>query len=197
MFSLLMSGSLQVVSDCPLEVFKVTECALHRAGVPVKDPSKKGKTLQELEEEEGGTIKESQVPMAQLKRAQKRTGKAQTEGTHIYNIQYTQNYHPLPMLERWHASACERRCGSAGVIALLCAAETELVGVNELEDVEEALEVEEDEGVTLEPFNLAQERREGYFDEGGHYVENRNKDEEELEKDAWLTSSKGPCICSL
>ncbi len=75
------------------------------------------------------------------------------------------------------------------------AAETELVGVGDLEEVEEALEVEEDDGVTLEPFNLAQERREGYFDEGGHYVEHRNKDEEELEKDAWLASSKGElCI---
>ncbi len=52
----------------------------HPAGVPVKDPSKKGKTLEELEQEEGGIIKESQVPMAQLKRAQKRKGKAQTGG---------------------------------------------------------------------------------------------------------------------
>ena len=37
------------------------------------------------------------------------------------------------------------------------------------------------------PFNLEQERREGFFDEEGHYVE--KKDEEE--KDAWLASGEG------
>lgn len=46
----------------------------------MKDPSKKGKTLEELEQEEGGTIQESQVPMAQLKRAQRRKGKEQMGG---------------------------------------------------------------------------------------------------------------------
>lgn len=33
---------------------------------------------------------------------------------------------------------------------------------------------EEDEGVTIEPFNLKQEREEGYFDADGNYVEYRN-----------------------
>lgn len=36
-----------------------------------------------------------------------------------------------------------------------------------------------------------QERQEGYFDEGGSYVEHNNKDEEEAEKDAWFSSAKG------
>ena len=36
----------------------------------------KGKTLEEVEEEEGGTIKESRVPMAQTFRAQQRKGKS-------------------------------------------------------------------------------------------------------------------------
>ncbi len=58
----------------------MTKLLPHSTGAPVRDPSKKGKTLEELEQEEGGTIKESQVPMAQVKRAQKRQGKAQTEG---------------------------------------------------------------------------------------------------------------------
>ena len=35
----------------------------------------------------------------------------------------------------------------------------------------------------------AQERAEGFFDEGGHYVE--RKDEDEDEKDAWFASAKG------
>lgn len=70
-------------------------------------------------------------------------------------------------------------------------AETELVEDDDLQQVEEALEVEKEDGITLEPFNLAQERRDGYFDEGGHYVEHRNKDEEDEEKDAWLATSRG------
>ena len=70
-------------------------------------------------------------------------------------------------------------------------ADTELVGDDALEEVEEALEMDEDDGIKLEPFNLAQERQEGFFDEGGHYVERRDKDEEEAEKDAWFASTRG------
>jgi len=75
----------------------------------------------------------------------------------------------------------------------LCLADTELVGDADLEAVEEQLEVPEDEGVALEPFNLEQERREGFFDEDGHYVE--KKDEEE--KDAWLASGEGAPVLVL
>ena len=70
-------------------------------------------------------------------------------------------------------------------------ADTELVGDDALEEVEEALELEEDDGIKLEPFNLAQERQEGFFDDEGHYVEKRDKEEEEAEKDAWFSSTKG------
>ena len=70
-------------------------------------------------------------------------------------------------------------------------ADTELVGDDALEEVEEALELEEDDGMKLEPFNLAQERQEGFFDKEGHYVEKRDKEEEEAEKDAWFSSTKG------
>ena len=38
--------------------------------------AKKGKTLEEVEEEEGGTIKESRVPMAKTLRSQQRKGKS-------------------------------------------------------------------------------------------------------------------------
>ena len=68
-------------------------------------------------------------------------------------------------------------------------ADTDLVGDDELVAVEEALEQDEDDGIKLEPFNLAQERAEGVFDEDGHYVERREEDEEE--KDAWFASAKG------
>ena len=65
-----------------------------------------------------------------------------------------------------------------------------MLAVNDLLDVEEALEQEEDEGVKLEPFNLAQEREEGHFDEGGSYVENKEEDDPTM-RDAWLTSKDG------
>ena len=65
-----------------------------------------------------------------------------------------------------------------------------MLAVNDLLDVEEALEQEEDEGVKLEPFNLAQEREEGHFDEGGSYVENKEEDDPTM-RDAWLTSEDG------
>ncbi|KMZ69979.1 CD2 antigen cytoplasmic tail-binding protein [Zostera marina] len=42
----------------------------------------------------------------------------------------------------------------------------------------------EDDGIQIEPFNLDQEREEGYFDEQGNFVEYTNKDV----KDAWLDS---------
>lgn len=42
-----------------------------------------------------------------------------------------------------------------------------------------------DDGITMEPFNLEQERAEGYFDEQGNYVEYINENEI---KDAWLDS---------
>ncbi len=67
------------------------------------------------------------------------------------------------------------------------AADTELVGDADLEAVEERLQAPADGGVALEPFNLEQERAEGFFDEEGHYVE--KKDEEE--RDAWLASGEG------
>lgn len=63
--------------------------------------------------------------------------------------------------------------------------------VEDVRDVEEELEgdEEDDNEVPLEPFNLKQERQEGYFDEGGHYVENKKDNDED--KDAWLNSDEG------
>lgn len=42
-----------------------------------------------------------------------------------------------------------------------------------------------EDGVQIEPFNLDQERQEGYFDEGGNFVEYANDNES---KDPWLDS---------
>ena len=49
--------------------------------------AKKGKTLEELEEEEGGTIKESRVAMAKTQRTQLRKGK--TKGAPILHFSST------------------------------------------------------------------------------------------------------------
>jgi CD2 antigen cytoplasmic tail-binding protein 2 len=44
-----------------------------------------------------------------------------------------------------------------------------------------------EDGIEIEPFNLNQEREEGYFDAEGNYVEYRNDDEH---KDAWFESTE-------
>lgn len=72
-------------------------------------------------------------------------------------------------------------------------AETGMLAVDDLEGVEEVLERVEDDGITLEPFNLAKEREEGHFDEGGNYVENR-EEEDASAQDAWLTSDEGRIV---
>ena len=106
--------------------------------------SRQSKSLEEMESEEGGPIKESLVGMAQTKRAAKRKG------------------------------------GGLADVDL----------VEDVERVEEELEVEEDDGIQLEAFNLKEERRKGYFDEAGNYVENEKEEDEET-TDAWLASDEG------
>ena len=58
-----------------------------------------------------------------------------------------------------------------------------------LEKFEVKTGLAEDDGQKLEPFNMAAEREEGYFDEEGHYVERGPEDGGD--KDAWLTSGEG------
>lgn len=53
------------------------------------------------------------------------------------------------------------------------------------EEYEEDEENLEDDGIKIEPFNLKQEREEGYFDSEGNYVEYGNGNDI---KDAWLDS---------
>ena len=69
-------------------------------------------------------------------------------------------------------------------------AETELLEVEDMIRAEEALEQDEEEGMTLEPFNLEQERQAGTFDESGNYVEHKEEEDPTMQ-DAWLTSD-GP-----
>ncbi|CAK9190507.1 unnamed protein product [Sphagnum jensenii] len=52
---------------------------------------------------------------------------------------------------------------------------------------EEEGEDRTEDGIEIEPFNLNQEREEGYFDAEGNYVEYRNDDEH---KDAWFESTE-------
>ncbi|GIL61778.1 hypothetical protein Vafri_16164 [Volvox africanus] len=59
----------------------------------------------------------------------------------------------------------------------------------------DTLEVEQEDGITFEPFNLKQEREEGYFDEDGNYVLRKQGGEEgEDEKDAWLNSDEAKVV---
>ena len=55
------------------------------------------------------------------------------------------------------------------------------------EAAEAAAELAEDDGNVLEPFNMAQEREEGHFDESGHYIENKEDDG----MDAWAAEAGG------
>ena len=52
--------------------------AKKQPGSVVDHPANKGKTLSDIEEEEGGVIKESQVAMAHAKRTQKRKARKGT-----------------------------------------------------------------------------------------------------------------------
>jgi CD2 antigen cytoplasmic tail-binding protein 2 len=114
------------------------------------DDTQRGKSLEELEHEEGGPIKESLVGMAQTKRAAKRKG------------------------------------GPLSAVA-----DTDLV--DDVQRIEEELEVEEEDGIKLEAFNLIEERQKGYFDDAGNYVENE-KDEEGDATDAWLASDEAKTV---
>ena len=62
-----------------------------------------------------------------------------------------------------------------------------------MEEAEEVADRDQDDGVKLEPFNLAVEREEGFFDESGHYVEHKPDNEDET--DAWLGSEDGEQLC--
>lgn len=73
---------------------------------------------------------------------------------------------------------------------ITCCAETGLLDVKDLRRAEQRLDAAEDDGITLEPFNLVKEREEGRFDESGNYVENK-PDEDADPEDAWLASEEG------
>ena len=60
--------------------------AKKQPGSVVEHPADKGMTLSDIEEEEGGTIKESQVAMAHAKRTQKRKARQGTrEGKQLWH----------------------------------------------------------------------------------------------------------------
>ena len=75
--------------------------AKKQVGPDVKEAADKGKTLGDIEQEEGGTIKESEVAMAHAKRTQKRKARKGTrEGTcpEGFKIFLVRRFHlrPLP-----------------------------------------------------------------------------------------------------
>ncbi|KAG0609582.1 hypothetical protein M758_8G195400 [Ceratodon purpureus] len=70
----------------------------------------------------------------------------------------------------------------------------QLISSEDVALVEDVVAAEEEgdmlrleDGITIEPFNLNQEREEGYFDAEGNYVEYRLNDDD---KDAWFETAK-------
>ena len=65
--------------------------------------------------------------------------------------------------------------------------------VDDVRHIEEDLELEEEDGIKLEAFNLKEERQRGHFDEAGNYVENE-RDEDDDGTDAWLASDEAKVL---
>ncbi|CAI5475465.1 unnamed protein product, partial [Closterium sp. Yama58-4] len=65
--------------------------------------------------------------------------------------------------------------------------DTAFGGVEDVARAEEDFQGEEEEQEAMEPFNLQQEREEGYFDAEGNYVEYREDTEA---TDAWLATAE-------
>lgn len=117
-------------------------------------PVRRGKTLAEIEAEEGGPVKESLVGMAHTRRAENRKKRE------------------------------ERDIG-----------DTDVSVANTERFEKEGLEVEEEDGIQFEPFNLKAEREEGVFDADGNYVYKKKEGEEgEDGKDAWLASEEAKVV---
>eukprot|EP00887_Chlorella_sp_A99_P003863 scaffold11.g3863.t1 len=157
-----------------------------------KKAARKGKTLQQIENEEGGPIKESQAR---------------------WGGQRQRSLCPSPFPRARHPGglAPPRRRRTPGRLPTARAGRRR--AVEDVEAVEEELgeeeEGEEEGGVKLEAFNLKaridkinanlllfEERERGYFDEAGNYVEREDKEEAEA-TDAWLQSAEATQIARL
>jgi CD2 antigen cytoplasmic tail-binding protein 2 len=67
----------------PLALTTLSPPCLTAVSDKARKASRKGKTLEQIESEEGGPVKESMVGMAQSKRAAKRKGGAKVEDTDL------------------------------------------------------------------------------------------------------------------
>jgi CD2 antigen cytoplasmic tail-binding protein 2 len=146
----------------------------------------KGKTLAEIEEEEGGPVKESLVGMAHVKRAQRRrAGDAAgggLGGTDIPDDIAAAEEHGTEEEEEGGSTMGAEGAGGApggargkkGAAAAAAAAAAELPG---------------GDAAPLTAFNLDEERQEGHFDEEGNYV--FDKGDPEDREDEWLRSEEG------
>jgi hypothetical protein len=68
-----------------------------------------------------------------------------------------------------------------------------VVNIENAEEVFEARkeEMEKEHGIELEAFNLIEERKRGYFDKDGNYIEKtEDENDEEEEADAWVASGE-------
>lgn len=76
------------------------------------------------------------------------------------------------------------------------AEETDLVGnIEQAEEQYDAAQMrkedmEKEHGIELEAFNLVEERKRGYFDKDGNYMEEEEEKEDDEEADAWLDAGE-------
>ncbi|KDD72704.1 hypothetical protein H632_c2998p0, partial [Helicosporidium sp. ATCC 50920] len=77
---------------------------------------------------------------------------------------------------------------------------TEVVAVEDLHKAEEELQVEQEEGVAFEPFNMKEERKLGQIDAQGNFIarekarKGEDDEDDEEEEDAWLKSEAATLV---
>eukprot|EP00775_Hariotina_reticulata_P009368 gene9368-9531_t len=138
---------------------------------------RKGQTLREIEESEGGPVKESLVGMAAVQRALRRKKAPDDDDTNLpANIREFEEDDDEDDEGggSGHQSAAQRLASRAAAAA----------GISEAV----AAAMEGDGGYATTGFNMRQEREEGNIDEEGNFVP--VKDDDDTAKDAWLNSEE-------
>jgi hypothetical protein len=159
----------------------------------------KGKTLAEIEEEEGGPVKESLIGMAHVKRASRRRAGAAAEDTEVPGDIAAAE-------ERYgdegdgddgggddddddggEAGGRRAKSGAAGAASGRAPARAPKKGGGPT--AAEVAPLPGGDAAPMTAFNLSEERREGHFDEEGNYVLDRGDPGDR--DDEWLASEEG------
>jgi len=159
----------------------------------------KGKTLAEIEDEEGGPVKESLVGMAHVKRAQRRrAGRAVDETELPADIAAAEERYEGEEEEGDDDDGDEgmdvdggsrKHKGGRAAKAGKAAAPKKGGGPTAVE----VAPLPGDDAAPMTAFNLNEEREEGHFDEDGNFVFDKGDPNER--DDEWLRSEEGGRIC--